>query len=170
MSYLDERRKFIQDGRPLPEKKKYKLNPISEKRAKKLAEQKAAGTDGEMDAFFEEMRKRMTGRCVFCNGATEKNNDETYRNSIAHLLPKRPVDKGGFPSVGTHEENWIELCFYGNSCHTNFDNGMITWEFIKDSKEWDIISDKLLTLIPFLTKEEKALKLYTKIEKLLYGR
>lgn len=147
--------------------------PIPKKSQKKIAEekeQKLAGTDSEMDMFFEAMRKRMVGVCFFCGGKTEKDNDETYRRSIAHLYPKRSLNQGGFPSVGTHEENWVELCHYGNSCHQNFDSGMISWEFIKDSKEWLTIRAKLIDIMPFIAPEERKNKLYDRLVKLVYDR
>jgi len=99
--FLKRRMDFINAGRPLPEKKKYSINKVSEKRKKKLAEQNMSG-DNKLDAWFIDRRKEMTGRCVFCKGKTEKDNDETYRRSIAHLLGKR---KAAFPSVATHPDN-----------------------------------------------------------------
>lgn len=168
--YLKKRQDFINAGRPLAEKKKYVIPKVSEKRKAKEKAEKGLKGDSGLDKWFEEMRKRMTGKCLFCGGKTEKSNDDTYRRSIAHLLPKRSVNKGGFPSVSTHEENWIELCFYGNSCHTNFDSGMITWEFLKDSKEWDIIQEKLFTLLPLIPEEERKHKLYSIIQELVYGK
>ena len=168
--YMRNRLAFIESGRPLPEKKKYVLNKVSPKRQAKINEQKEAGGENEMDKFFSDMRKKMKNKCLFCGSTTMKNDDEKFRFSIAHLLPKRPVDKGGFPSVSTHEDNWIELCFYGNSCHTNFDNGIISWEFIKDSKEWDIIKEKLLNVLPQVAEEERKNKVYSRIEKLVYEK
>lgn len=148
--------------------------PIARKSEKKLAEekkQKEAGGDNEMDLFFEAMRKRMKGVCLFCGLKSERDNDSTYRNSIGHLLPKRDIDKGGFPSVSTNEDNWIELCFYApNSCHTNFDNGIITWELLKDSKEWLIIREKLLNVLPVVAMEERKNRLYSKLTELVYSK
>lgn len=165
MSYLDERRKHIENGRPLKDKKKYVLNKVSPKRQAKLDEQKAKGTDSEMDLFFRSQRKSMTGRCLFCNGNTMKKDDDKFHFSLAHLLPKAI-----FKSVAIHPSNIIELCFYGESCHTNFDNGMITWEFIKDSAEWLIIREKLLEVLPLVAEEEKKHKLYSKLLNLVYGK
>lgn len=166
---------------------------IPKKSAKRLAEEKEErlkGTDSEMDLFFDAMLKRCTGKCLFCNGKTtavdasfwrddnpqwsEEANQKSHerqieamrRASVAHLLPKRPVDKGGFPSVGTNEFNWIELCW---SCHTQFDSGKITWEFIFDSKEGEIIKEKLLNVLPLVSEEERKHKLYSRIEKLVYS-
>lgn len=144
--------------------------PIAKKSAKKIAQEKALkelGTDNEMDRFFAEMRKKMTGKCFFCGGKTQKDDDETYRNSIAHLFPKR---KNMFPSIATHSSNWIELCFYGSSCHTNFDNGIITFELLRDSKEWDVIVEKFHELAPLLTDEERSTKFYYNLENLIYKK
>lgn len=167
---------------------------LKQKSDKKLAEEKKAkeaGTDGALDLFFDAMLKRCTGKCLFCGGKTtaidpkfyrndnekwsEEANDKKYeqeiermkRASIAHLLPKRPVNKGGFPSVGTNEYNWIELCW---PCHTSFDSGKITWLFIKDSKEWDIIKEKLLLVLPAIAEEERKHKLYSKLVSLVYDK
>lgn len=168
---MRKRQEQIFNNRPLPDKKNYKIAPKSEKRIAKEAEQKLAGTDSESDMFFKAQRKKMTNRCLFCGNKTMKEDDDKFHFSIAHLLPKRPLDKGGFPSVGTNENNWIELCYYApNSCHTNFDNGMITWEFLKDSKEWDIISEKLLEVLPLVSPEEQKHKLYDKLIKLVYDK
>lgn len=162
-NYLEQRRNHINAGRPLKEKKKYTIPKIGAKLQKKLDEQKAAGGDSEMDLFFAANRKSMKGKCLFCNADTMKKDDEKFHFSLAHLLPKAT-----FKSVATHPDILIELCFYGNSCHTNFDNGMVTWEFIKDSKEWLIIREKLLNVLPMVAPEERKNKLYSKLEKLVY--
>ena len=149
-------------------KPKKPLKKVSDK--KKQEDKNKAKGRTELDLFFEAMRKKMTGKCLFCGGKTEKSNDETCRNSIAHLLPKRKVEYGGFPSVATNENNWIELCYYGNSCHTNFDNGKITWEFLRDSKEWDVIEQKLLEVLPQVAEQERKNKLYGRLIELIYKK
>ena len=40
MSYLDQRRSFIEDGRPVAAKKKYVIPKVSKKRAAKIDQQK----------------------------------------------------------------------------------------------------------------------------------
>jgi hypothetical protein len=140
--------------------------PLAKKSPKKIEEEKQAklsGTDNEMDLFFRSLRKGMTGRCLFCNGKTMKDDDEKFHFSLAHLLPKAT-----FKSIATNPENIIELCFFGESCHTNFDNGTITWEFIKDSKEWFLIREKLLNILPMVSENERKNKLYDKLLKLTY--
>lgn len=146
-------------------KSKRPLKRVSDKRAKEIKEVKAAGGDGEMDLFFQAMRKQMTGCCLFCGGKTQKKDDETFHFSLAHLL-----QKAIFKSVATHPDNVIELCFYGNSCHTNLDSGKISWEFIEDSKEWDFIKEKLLNVLPAVAMEERKHKLYSKLTELVYGK
>lgn len=152
MSYLEDRRQWKQFGKPKVEKPKYQLRKKSLKRLAEEAAEKEAGTDEGMDRWFIERRKEMKGRCQFCNWKTEKANDETYRRSIAHLLPKRP---NMFPSVATNPDNWLELCFYGESCHTNFDNNIISLELLHDSAEWKIISEKFKRIFPFIAEAER---------------
>lgn len=163
--YLKKRQELIFQGRPLKTKEKKPIAKVSEKRQKKLDEQKAKGSDSEMDVFFKSLRKGMTGKCLFCGGNTMKKDDDKFHFSLAHLLPKSI-----FKSVATHPSNIIELCFYNNSCHTNFDNGMITWEFIKDSAEWLIIREKLLEILPLVSPEEQKHKLYSKLINLVYEK
>lgn len=161
---IEEIRKLKeQAGMPKPKK----VYQIPKKSAKKLAQEKAekeAGTDGSMDAFFKSMRLKMTGKCLFCGASTMKKDDEKFHFSLAHLLPKAV-----FRSVATHPDVIIELCFYNNSCHTNFDTGTISWDFIKDSKEWDIIKEKLMTILPLVAPEERKHKLYSRLLSLVYG-
>lgn len=147
----------------IPKPKKY-LAKVSKKRAEQLKKDKEAGTDADMDLFFASMRHKMKGRCLFCNGVTNRDNEDTFHFCLAHLMPKAI-----FKSIATHEENIIELCFYQKSCHTNFDNGIITWEFIKDSKEWEIIREKLFILLPLVAPEERKHKLYSRLTELVYG-
>lgn len=144
-----------------PRKPLNKVSPKTKEKEKALKDSKG---DGALDLWFEERRKEMKGKCQLCGGKTEKSNNETYRRSIHHLLDKR---KGMFPSLATHQSNWIEVCFWGNSCHTNLHNGTITFELLKDSKEWVIIKPKLQLLLPLCNEEEKKLKLYSKLIELI---
>jgi hypothetical protein len=106
----------------------------------------------EQDKWFKDTRLKMIGICQLCGGKTEKNNDKTFKRSIAHLLPKR---KNQFPSIATHEDNWLELCFFGNSCHTNFDNGIIEWDVIEEQPVWDTIKQKFTRMYPYIKETEK---------------
>jgi hypothetical protein len=151
MSYLEQRRAFIEAGRPLAPKKTYRLNKVSKKTAAKIEAQNASG-DSILDRWFEDRRKEMTGKCALCGGKTEKDNDETYRRSIHHLFDKRPTM---FPSVATHPDNFLEVCFWGNSCHSNIHNGTISWQLLHDSEEWGSILEKFIKIYPFIRQEER---------------
>lgn len=181
---MERRAAHINAGRPLEPKKTYRLNKVSPKRAAKIEAQKASGDDNSMDAFFEAMIERCTGKCLFCNAPTmdiklykiknekisieaneaqwEREAEKMKRIAVAHLLPKSK-----FGSVAINENNWIELCW---SCHTSFDNGAISWEFIFDSKEIEIIKEKLLIVLPVVAEAERKNKLYSKLESLVYGK
>jgi len=165
MGYLEDRNKRKLGLLPKMEFKKQKkpMKKVSDKRAAELKD--GISGDSEMDVFFASLRRSMTGKCLFCGGDTMKKDDDKFHFSLAHLLPKAV-----FKSVATHPDICIELCFFGESCHTNFDTGMITWEFIKDSKEWDIIKEKLLNILPMVSESERKNKLYDKLNKLVYGK
>lgn len=137
-----------------PKPKKW-LRQIGLKKQKQMAAEREAGGDSAQDKWFEDRRKEMTGHCLFCQSKTQKDDDNTYRHSIAHLLPKKD-GFGGFPSVATHPDNWLELCFYSPSCHTNFDNHIITWELLKDSAEWPLLLEKFKKIYPYIAPEERG--------------
>jgi hypothetical protein len=123
-------------------------------RHKEIIEEQKAEI-GELDRWFELRRKEMRGICLVCGGVTCKEDDDKYRRSIAHLFAKRET---AFPSIATNENNWIELCFFGKSCHTNFDNGILTFETIKRDypQAWKQIVKKAAILYPLMTNAEKG--------------
>lgn len=141
------------------------IKPIGDKKAAQIKEQKKAGDSDAVYQFFLEQRPTMTGKCLFCNGVTEKKNDDMFHFSLAHLLPK-----SSFPSVATNPDNLIELCFYNESCHTNLDSGKITFEMLADSAEWPIIKDKLLRVLPAVAPQERSQKLYGKLWEMVYRK
>lgn len=149
--YLQQRLRQKLFGKQPEEKKIYHIPKKSAKKVILERIAKESGQDGLMDKWFEERRKEMKGKCAICGGKTEKDNDETYRRSIHHLLDKR---KSMFPSVALHKDNWLEVCFWSNSCHSNLHNGTITWELLFDSKEKDIIMDKIKKIYPFIAPNE----------------
>lgn len=106
----------------------------------------------DLSIWFAERRKEMTGYCLICGGKTSKDNDREYKRSIAHLLAKRSTM---FPSVATHEDNWMELCFWGKSCHKNFDDSMITFKELQNTQAWDVIVRKFKAIYPFIADNEK---------------
>jgi len=146
-------------------KPKKGINKFSKKRMEENKVKKESGGDNEMDLFFKSLRKGMKNKCLFCGGATMKNDDEKFHFSLAHLLPKAI-----FKSIATNPDNIIELCFFGESCHTNFDSGKISWLMIKDSKEWLQIKEQLLIVLPMVSPEERKHKLYSKLNDLVYEK
>lgn len=161
--YLQKRRDFINAGRPLPPKKlRTPIKKKSDKRAAKEKEQQISQTDDGLDKFFERNRKRMVGVCQCgCGEKSQKKDDTFYRHCICHLFPKRL-----FPSIATHDLNWVERTFWGGH-HTNFDEqGMNKWPLMAD---WEDIKEKFHQLVPLLTDEERKKKFYTSFEKLVYN-
>jgi len=146
---------------PKPKKIHY-IKKVSDKKAARDKQFKEAGGDNQLDIFFNTMRKKCKGKCTFCNGSTTYKNDELWRIAIAHLLPKNH-----FKSIATNEQNWIELCW---NCHQDFDSGKISWLLIKDSKEFDIIKEKLFDVLPLVAHDERSHKLYSKLENLIYDK
>jgi hypothetical protein len=100
----------------------------------------------ELQRWFEDRHREMTGTCKHCGGKTEKGKS-TFRCSVAHILPK-----AYFKSVATHPLNWIELCFYNKSCHTNFDNLSLD---IMELNCFDEVVEKVTKMYPLLSMEEK---------------
>lgn len=132
-------------GVPSPVKEKSPIAKVSEKKKA----QNAINTveDAELQAAFMAFRKRMTGRCEHCGGKSCKDDNKYWKHSAAHIFPKAL-----FPSIKSHPLNFIELCFWENSCHTNYDNGMIEpWEL----KCYPKMRKAFVTLYPLLTREEK---------------
>ena len=125
---------------------------------KKLSVSNAAA----MKRWFADRRAEMKGTCSHCGEKTLKHNDKMYHYCIAHILPK-----AYFKSVATHPLNWIELCFYGNSCHTNFDNYMID---LIELNCWDEVVTKFVSMYPSIAPEERrripnVLLQYVEVEK-----
>lgn len=68
---------------------------------------------GQWD-WFVERRVDMQDCCIECGKSTQKKNDKYFFWSIAHIAPKKLV-----PSVATHKDNWVELCWLH---HQEFDS------------------------------------------------
>ncbi len=115
---------------------------------RKLHEAQNVVSGAELNRWFENRRKEMSGYCANCGMPSCKNDDKYYRFSIAHLMAK-----AYFPSVKTHESNWIELCFWGEkSCHSNLDNGMID---LINMSCWDTIVQRFVAMYPHIAENEK---------------
>jgi len=115
----------------------------------------------ELERWFKDRQKEMTGKCSNCQGKTERDSRH-YKCSIGHILPK-----AYFPSIATHPLNWLELCFYGKSCHTNMDNKMLD---LTEMACWDEIVTKFCAMYPSIDKKERrripeVLLQYIEVEK-----
>lgn len=101
----------------------------------------------ELKRWFEDRRKEMTGKCDNCGGKTCKDDDKYYKFSIAHLLPKAYVK-----SVATHPKNFLELCHFGNGCHSQMDNKLLD---LIDMNCFDKIVERVTEMYPHIAQEER---------------
>jgi len=100
----------------------------------------------ELEQWFNDRHKEMKGACKNCGSKTQKG-QPNYKNSVAHILPK-----AYFPSIATHPDNFIELCFYSQSCHTNMDNKTLD---LIDMNCFDEIVEKVCRMYPSIAPEER---------------
>lgn len=128
-----------------------KMHATIEDSSKRIARQDQVTVkvtnNSELQRWFDARRDEMTGVCANCGGKTSKNDDKYYKFCIAHLLPKAYVK-----SIATHPDNWIELCYFGNSCHAQYDNHMID---IIDLNCFDSVIEKFVKMYPSISKEER---------------
>lgn len=117
------------------------------KAAKAAEKEELNGEDPVKEKWFKARRLEMVGVCQHCGEPSCKSNDQYYRHSIAHILPKNI-----FPSVAFHPLNWIELCFWGKSCHTNFDNKILD---LTELNCFDSVIERFLAVYPQIAKEER---------------
>lgn len=101
----------------------------------------------ELDKWFKDRRKEMTGRCKHCGAQSCRDDEKYFKYSIAHIFPK-----AYFPSVATHPDNWIELCFWNNNCHGNMDDKMLD---LIDMNCFSEIIEKAVKIYPSISKEER---------------
>jgi hypothetical protein len=131
--------------------------------SRKLHEAQNVVSGAELNRWFDDRRKEMTGVCANCGAKSCKESDDFFRFSIAHILPK-----AYFPSVKTHESNWIELCFWGSgSCHSQMDNKMLD---LIDMACFDTIITRFVEMYPSVAEKEKrrippVLMQYIEVEK-----
>lgn len=102
-----------------------------------------------LDEWFASCRKRMTGKCAHCGGRSCRDDNMYFKYSVAHILPKRP---GMFQSIQTHPDNWIELCFWGNNCHGNYDNGVLD---LMQLNCFDQVIEKFIRMYPSIAPKER---------------
>lgn len=148
------RRLKMEAGMP-KSKKNYRLNKVSPKTLERQAKQaegieegkSLVAGDSDLKRWFEERRKELTGRCAHCGGRSCKDSDQYWKFSVAHILPKII-----FKSVATHPLNYIELCFFNNSCHTNFDNKTLD---IMDLNCFDLVIQRFVAIYPIIATKER---------------
>lgn len=170
MTYLEQRREHINAGRPLKPKKIYRLKPVSDKTAAKIAAEKEQRGDGETEKqiWFGRRRIEMTGTCQCgCGMPSSKYDDKKFRSSICHIFPQRL-----FSSVALHHLNWVERKYWAtqdtSACHAQMDNkSMDLWPNFAD---WDDIKEKFFVLAPLLTDKERKHKFYKHLEYLVYKK
>lgn len=146
---IEEIRRLKENANLPKEKKRYTIPKVSKKTAaRKLEEKKNADPELSQEAWFQEQRPQMPEKCENCGNPTCKNDDDWFRASICHILPK-----AYFPSVATHPLNRLFLCFWGaNSCHTNMDNKTLD---MTEMNCWNAIVERFLEIYPSISKEER---------------
>jgi len=145
-----------QDAKPIS-----KLSKKRESELESVGESMQPKGNAELQRWFQDRHKEMKGFCQHCGWQTEKGKS-SYKCSIAHILPK-----AYFKSVATHPDNWIELCFYGKSCHTNFDDHYID---IMELNCFNDVIKKFVRMYPDIAPQERrripqVLLQYLEVEK-----
>jgi hypothetical protein len=149
MDAADNIRRIKENAKLPKQKKPYRMPKVSEKKKAQMKEEKAIRVAGgsEMDRWFEARRQEMQGYCLHCGGRSCKDNDKYFKFSIAHLLPKNL-----FKSVRAHPLNWIELCFWDKSCHTNYDNKTLD---IIELNCYDVVIERFIAIYPAIAPKER---------------
>lgn len=144
--------------------KKYVIPKKSAKKIKQEKEQKESlgGDDTLKEKWFKARRRDMVGTCQCgCGKPSQKKDDIYFRHSASHIFPKSK-----FESIMYHPLNFVERAFFGG-CHSFMDDtSMDRWVNMAD---WDDIKEKFHILAPLLTDEERAIKFYSHLEKLIYS-
>jgi hypothetical protein len=167
---IEEIRRMKVEANEPKEKKVYRIPKVSPKRVKKETSDKEILESGkvltsggaELKRWFEDRRKEMGGKCQHCGSKSCRDSNQYFKFSIAHILPKRL-----FKSVATHPMNWIELCFWNNSCHTNLDNNTLD---IMDLNCFDLVIQRFVAMYPSIDVKERkyipeVLLQYLEVEK-----
>lgn len=121
--------------------------PIAKVSAKKEGVRVDSVHQAEVEANFLKFKATMTGRCINCGGKTAKDDPKYWKFSAAHILPKKL-----FKSIAAHPATLVELCFFGNSCHTNYDHSILEAPAMKC---WPTLLERFLILYPLIAKEER---------------
>lgn len=170
---IEQLRQIREDRGKPKEKKIYRLKTMSDKKRREIEEGKetianekslkpTVSGNAELTRWFIDRRAEMKGFCLHCGGKSCKNSDQYFKFSIAHILPKNI-----FKSVKTHPLNWIELCFWPPSCHTNFDNKALD---IMDLNCFDTVIKRFVAMYSDIAAKERkyipdVLLQYLEVEK-----
>lgn len=106
--------------------------------------------DVELELWYIHRSKELTGFCANCNGVTTKGDVKYWKYSIAHVMAKST-----FGSVKTNVFNFVELCYFGNSCHANFDNNGYEYAREKMPLLWKIIIQRFKIMYPHIRERSK---------------
>lgn len=148
----------IKTAAKIPQRKPfYRIPPFSKKRLEAMARDLQNKTDAALDQYFDYHMGLHDPICSNCGTEAPWLKDPQYfilwRACQAHILPKREVHKGGFPSLKSNPDNHILLFpSWGGwlcGCHDKFDS---SWLSASTMEIWpmavEIFKDKLYPLIP----------------------
>jgi hypothetical protein len=109
---------------------------------------KGRGSIVNLEGWYQARRKEMTGYCECgCGRTSSKKDDENFRASIAHIVPKSKCR-----SVATHPLNWVEMNFW-DGCHSNMDEmGSDRWP---NMACWPTIVHRFLTFYLLIPVKER---------------
>lgn len=148
MSYLEERRKHSQFGKPPKEKKIYSLKKVSDKKAAEKFSEKIArgGEKTDLEKWYEKIMQKEDAVCWETGNKINKSDKVAWHGSIAHVLGKKT-----FPSVAIHPLNYLILEMYGGA-HGQYDS---SWENASKMKVWKIAVERFLRIEPDIAWEER---------------
>lgn len=108
------------------------------------------GRDVEQELWYIHRSKEMVGVCAECKSPSTKGDKTYWKYSICHILAKSL-----FPSVAKHPLNFIELCYFYNSHHTNMDNNGYEYVREKMPNAWKIIVVRFKAMYPVIKEKSK---------------
>lgn len=135
----------------------YRIPPFSKKRLEQIARDLENKTDAGLDKWFDFHMANSQPICTNCGMEATWLLLPKYfilwRACQAHILPKRDVSKGGFPSIKTNPDNHIVLFpSWGGwlcGCHDQYDS---SWATASTMNIWSVVTEvfatKLYPLIP----------------------
>ncbi|MDB5200541.1 MAG: hypothetical protein JWO92_2504 [Chitinophagaceae bacterium] len=129
------------------EKKLYQIPKVSDKKKQQLKDEKP-DREKQNDWFEAIDKKECPYAFTHCQECGKIILKAFMRAAIAHVLPKK---KNQFPSVATHENNYIILGA-GCGCHNKYDK---SWDDASQMKVWPLAVSKFLEIYPFIASKEK---------------